>query len=65
MYITNHEENGWLCLCGNTPTSDGFYPCTPEGAECEPTPEWAGYYWCARCDGVIDSHTLTLTMKGA
>lgn len=29
----NHEA--WICICKNTPSEDGFYPCNENGDEVE------------------------------
>src|SRR4051794_3542480 len=33
--ITHEDGNdeAWLCLCGNAPSGDGFYPCDEKGNE--------------------------------
>jgi hypothetical protein len=62
MKITyeNGNPDAWVCLCGNTPSSDGFYPCNHEGQEVEPTPaEWTtNWYVCNRCGRMIGRTTL-------
>lgn len=43
------------CECGNTPHSNGFYPCLPDGTEVEPVigGDWDGEsYVCGRCGTV-------------
>ena len=30
------NDEAWICLCGNQPGSDGFYPCKAQGEELEP-----------------------------
>ena len=39
------------CSCGNTPSSDGFFPCDANGNEMEPTlgSGWDGLYVCPVC----------------
>ncbi|OJW82313.1 MAG: hypothetical protein BGO69_17135 [Bacteroidetes bacterium 46-16] len=56
----NQDEDAWVCICGNTPDSDGFYPCDVKGKEIEPdkTSGWNGLYLCHRCSRVIDQHNL-------
>jgi hypothetical protein len=57
-YITladpKHDDS-WICLCGNTPCAEGFYPCNEHGEQVEPTPEaWAtDCYVCDRCGRII------------
>jgi hypothetical protein len=52
----------WLCLCGNSPTAEGFYPCDSEGEQVEPTPEYwtTNWYVCDRCGRIIDQDTLAV-----
>lgn len=48
--IKTFSGNGDIhCDCGNTPCSEGFYPCNRKGQYVEPTPGWEGYYKCDRC----------------
>jgi hypothetical protein len=59
----SHEDDdvdAWVCLCGNTPPSDGFATCNADGDEIEPTlgGEWTSLYVCNRCDRIIDQDTL-------
>jgi hypothetical protein len=44
-----NDRDAWLCICGNTPADDGFYPCDQRGDELEPTEAVAGvaHYMCA------------------
>jgi hypothetical protein len=56
-----HDEGNkeaWICLCGNTPTSDGFYPCDKDGNEVVPAEGWDNLYVCARCGRIIDQDSL-------
>ena len=56
-----HEKGypeAWVCLCGNTPSSDGFYPCDEEGNEMEPVKGWNNLYVCARCRRIVNQDTL-------
>lgn len=66
-YITAENDYGdaWKCLCGNTSSGDGFFPCTPDGVEVEPTEElWDGvHYVCASCRRVVDQNTLEITKR--
>jgi hypothetical protein len=61
-HITHEAGNdeAWVCLCGNTPDSDGFFPCDKEGNEMEPVigSAWAGLYVCGGCGRIIDVDTL-------
>ena len=49
------DQNGWICLCGNTAKQDDFYPCDGEGELVKPTPEYwtSGCYVCERCGRII------------
>lgn len=60
-----HDEDAWICRCGNTPTDEGFYPCNDIGTEVEPTEEsgWAGLYVCDRCGRIIKQSTLEVQGK--
>lgn len=46
------EQDDYVCKCGNTSASDGFYPCNSSGREIEPDENWQGLYVCARCGGL-------------
>ena len=54
------DSDAWRCICGNTPVSDGFFPCDENGDEMEPTigSGWTDLYVCARCGRVIKQGTL-------
>jgi hypothetical protein len=58
--ITHEADNdeAWVCICGNRPTYDGFYPCDEKGNEVEPVTGWNDLYVCARC-GRINTPTVT------
>lgn len=53
------DGDDWRCLCGNTPHTDGFYPCDSAGNRVEPVPEaWGGLlYVCERCDRIVNQET--------
>ena len=59
MKITVYEADWWVCICGNDPIQEGFYPCDATGKEVEPTPEaWtSGLYMCDRCGVLINCET--------
>ena len=61
-FITHEagSAEAWICLCGNDPVSDGFYPCDANGNEMEPLigSDWDNLYVCARCGRVINQDTL-------
>jgi hypothetical protein len=52
-------DDVWVCLCGNDPTTDGFYPCLPDGRTVEPVEGvWVEpLYVCARCYRIIEQPT--------
>jgi hypothetical protein len=54
------DEVAWICLCGNTVSGYGFYPCNTQGEIVEPTPqEWTtDWYVCDQCGRIIDEATL-------
>lgn len=54
------NDEAWICICGNTPDSGGFYPCDAKGNEVVPTAEeWTtNWYVCAECGRMIDQNTL-------
>ena len=61
MEIIKHEagnEEAWICACGNTPTSDGFFACDEAGRYVEPVKGWKGLYRCGRCGRIIDQSSL-------
>jgi hypothetical protein len=67
MEKIKHEAgipDAWICKCGNTPSSDGFYPSDPNGIEVEPVKGWSGLYVCARCGAIIDQTTLEIVGYG-
>ena len=53
------ELDEWICICGNTPLTHGFYPCDAQGDYVEPTPEaWtANWYVCDQCGRIIEQGT--------
>ena len=65
--ITHETDNkeGWICLCGNTPVADGFYPCDQEGNEMEPVAGWNDLYVCAKCGRIISQNTLDIVGRTA
>jgi hypothetical protein len=61
--IITHEPNNeeaWICVCGNKPADDGFFPCDQEGNEIEPTISsgWENLYACGNCGRIIDQYSL-------
>lgn len=54
------DEEAWICLCENTPTGAGFYPCDFNGNIVEPTArDWTSdLYVCDDCGRMIDYKTL-------
>jgi len=51
-------SEAWVCQCGNSPTSDGFFPCDEMGQEMEPVAGWRDLYVCNRCGAIIAQVTL-------
>jgi hypothetical protein len=59
--ISNEVGNpeAWVCLCKNTPSDDGFYPCDEKGNEVEPDHHWTtGNYVCNGCGRIINPESL-------
>lgn len=56
----DHDETAWVCLCGNTPHTDGFATCNAKGEEMEPSAgsDWADLYVCNRCGRIINQTSL-------
>jgi hypothetical protein len=70
MQKITHEpgsEEAWVCICGNRPDSEGFYPCDRHGKEVDPMPEdWTtDLYVCDRCGRMIDQKTLAVVGQRA
>jgi hypothetical protein len=61
-YIATEAEDmdAWLCICGNRPDFDGFYPCDHDGNEMEPVAGWEDLYVCARCGRIIKQDSLAV-----
>lgn len=61
-FITHEKGNkdAWVCVCGNTPASYGFFPCDKEGNEMEPVIGWEGLYVCGRCGRIIKQNSLAI-----
>jgi hypothetical protein len=59
-YIRHEEGNGeaWVCVCGNRPDSDGFFPCEKDVNEMTPAEGWDNLYVCGRCGRIIDQSSL-------
>jgi hypothetical protein len=61
-FITHEagRDEAWVCLCGNTPVAEGFFPCDAVGNEMEPTigSGWIDLYVCAKCGRIIKMGTL-------
>jgi len=63
MNITHEPQDvdAWVCICGNMPSENGFYPCNIEGTEVEPDEYWNGrLYVCNQCKRMIDQNTLEI-----
>lgn len=59
------NDEAWVCICRNTPSGSGFYPCDRAGREIEPTEAnaWSGLYLCLDCGRIIDQKTLEVVGK--
>jgi hypothetical protein len=53
------DKYAWICLCGNTPMEEGFYPCDKAGRRLEPadTAQPDDYRACDRCGRIIEPLT--------
>ena len=49
--------DAWICLCGNRPDLQGFFPCDAKG-RAEPEPDEWILFVCDRCGRIIDAETL-------
>lgn len=58
-----HDRDAWICICGNMPHDDGFYPCDEHGDEVDPDNRWHGLHVCDRCGRIIDQETLEVIAK--
>lgn len=65
-WITETLANDWVCLCGNTPDMDGFWPYW-EGYEVSPShPDWNGHDMaCRRCRRVVDGWQAVDAIDGS
>ena len=56
------SRDAWACICGNTPSDDGFSTCNDAGEDCEPVigGEWDELYRCDNCGRIIDQRTLVI-----
>ena len=52
------QRDAWICVCGNTPVSDGFFACDEAGNEMEPVSGWKNLYVCNRCGIIIQQDSL-------
>lgn len=45
------EDDGWTCVCGNTPCASGFETTDASGNPMEPLlgSSWDGHYKCLEC----------------
>ncbi|MBA3830160.1 MAG: hypothetical protein H0X33_14570 [Taibaiella sp.] len=60
IHYESSNKDAWVCICGNTPSGDGFYPCDYEGNEIEPgkSANWGGLYVCGKCGRIINQDSL-------
>lgn len=68
-FITHepNNEEAWICICGNRPADDGFFPCDKNGNEMEPLigSDWKDLYVCANCGRIINQYTLEVLGQNA
>lgn len=57
VHETGNKE-AWICVCGNTPLGDGFFPCDEQGNEVEPAKGWNNLYVCVRCGRIVNQDSL-------
>jgi len=62
IMLEGGDRDAWVCICGNTPASAGFYPCDLNGNPVEPTEkDWTMHlYVCDDCGRIIDQDTLII-----
>ena len=69
LTLEDGVEDAWVCPCGNTACSDGFYPAVAVGDTFETvTPDvdgtWKGVlYQCGRCARVVNQDTLEVVAR--
>jgi hypothetical protein len=61
------DRDAWVCICGNMPCDDGFYPCDKRGNEVEPVEGvWLDpIYVCHACGRIINQDTLEVIGRKA
>ncbi len=60
------DKEAWICICGNRPADDGFYPCDMAGNKVEPDAAWTGgLYVCDQCGRIIEFDTLQVVGRNA
>ncbi len=66
-YIVMLPSGDFLCICGNTPWKDGFYPINSRNEEVEPVPQhWTtNHYACFQCGRIIDQTSLEVIRQVA
>jgi len=56
-----NDPDAWICVCGNRPIDDGFFPCDARGNEVEPIAGvWNDLYVCDRCGRIIKQGSLAV-----
>jgi len=65
VFITHEvgDDEAWICICRNTPSGGGFYPCDEKGNEVEPVEGWNGLYVCADCGRIIEQRSLEVVAQ--
>lgn len=51
--ILEDENEDIECVCGNIPSSKGFFACNENGEDVDPVMGWSGLYRCDNCDRII------------
>lgn len=57
--------DNYVCVCGNRPDTDGFYPCDSDGNDLEPVLDgsWDGLYRCDRCRIVLPATVFDVVRR--
>ena len=62
------NNDAWICVCGNTPSLDGFYSCDRQGKDVTTgaADTWLDpLFVCDRCGRIIDRFTLEVVGRRA
>ncbi len=50
--IKTFMNDDFTCVCGNTASDSGFYPCDKKGKNVEPDHDWENHYKCDGCNQI-------------